>query len=462
MVMTQRVSPNRSRIQFVAAAGILAIGWLVSPDRSHLSHGAERVAKPVHETRPSSLSEPSTPAPLTFAPPSLTTPAAKSAPSSAADDSYVELAAQIARLDMELKRLSELLNARGASSSSAHAAEILPGLASTIHGRVRSPAIAGIAPVAPSEPAIPAVVIETPVYGRDYAIPAGRREALWNLMALSDVPPCVVESPNGITLNGTAAQHRAFAAFVELITASAEDRIESYQLPDSKLEAMKALMSRSDVPVLAEVHGNDLRIHGNEMTQRIIADFVEMIHPTKAPLGAGDLSSESLFGTTAPIAGFGSINHQASWINASPAVDAYRLAESAAIVEREARSRRNEAKAMEHAYRLMAAAGADWPRADQLKNADTPDILERRAAEYTAMAGLLKARMETLRASLAQRSESTYTGSTDVDLGSIENQLAEIERAAQVLRESAYRIRQDGMTVPAQSELAPEARDASE
>lgn len=462
MVMTQRVSPNLSRIHLISAVGVIAIGWLLSPDPSNMSQAAEQVTKPLTATEPPVAPLPSMPAPVAPAPSAPSTPMARSTFSSTADESNADLAARVARLDQQLERLSNLLEVRNQAVPNRIAPTTATGLPPAGQVRIPGPSVAVTAPLPVVEPTNVIVSTEDTVYGREYPIPTGRREALWNLMALADVPPCVVESPNGITLNGTAAQHRAFAAFVELITASSENRVGSYQLPESKMAAMKALMIRSDVPVLVDVGGDVLRVHGNEVTQRIVADFIELIHPTKAPSIAGDQPGKSLFGVTAPMAGRGSISQPARPNDENQAVHAFQVAQTAALLEREAHSRSNYEQALERANRAKAAAEEEMLRAKVLREFTASDNLESQVNGYAAMARLLQERVQTLRALLAQQKGGLETESAIEELTAIENRATDIERASQVLREMVEEIRRNGEMTPSQSEQSRDDRESGE
>ncbi|MCP4246126.1 MAG: M48 family metalloprotease [bacterium] len=59
-----------------------------------------------------------------------------------------------------------------------------------------------------------------------------------------------------------------------------KEMVRKYVLPEGKLEALTALMSRSDVPVLIEPGEEVIVVHGTARQQAIFAAFVELIHPT--------------------------------------------------------------------------------------------------------------------------------------------------------------------------------------
>jgi DNA repair exonuclease SbcCD ATPase subunit len=61
---------------------------------------------------------------------------------------------------------------------------------------------------------------------RDYTIPEGKREALWDLMSREDVPVLVSQTEDGIQVHGTARQQAIFAAFLNMIHPGAAPEID--------------------------------------------------------------------------------------------------------------------------------------------------------------------------------------------------------------------------------------------
>lgn len=66
-------------------------------------------------------------------------------------------------------------------------------------------------------PAPAAVAQDNTTITRVYRLPEGKLNALVELMAREDVPVMISHNGDGISVQGTAAQHRVFAAFVQLI-----------------------------------------------------------------------------------------------------------------------------------------------------------------------------------------------------------------------------------------------------
>lgn len=137
-----------------------------------------------------------------------------------------------------------------------------------------------------------------------YSLPQGKRQALWDLMALPDVPILVSRQGGMINVQATPAQHSIFAGFVRLIQPGARlsDKIEAmdssdvgprverdYPLPDHKLQALWELMQRSDVPLLVSQGKKDINVQGTASQQSVFAAFVKMIHPQENPTKAIDM-----------------------------------------------------------------------------------------------------------------------------------------------------------------------------
>ena len=130
-----------------------------------------------------------------------------------------------------------------------------------------------------------------------YSLPEGKREALWNLMALKDVPIHVAHAAEGISVRGTPAEQSIFAGFVTLLQPGAllppgvealdssdvGPRMErDYPLPKNKLEAMWELMSRPDVPIMVSPGKKAISVQGTASQQAVFEAFVQMIHPEKS------------------------------------------------------------------------------------------------------------------------------------------------------------------------------------
>lgn len=128
-----------------------------------------------------------------------------------------------------------------------------------------------------------AVIADGEMIIRRYELPKGKLEALTALMSRSDVPVLVAPADDAIEVHGTAEQHERFAAFVELIAS--ESRWESHALPQGKRDALYELMSRDDVPIYVRQEADGMGVNGNDRAQRVFAAFVAMIHPDGASPG---------------------------------------------------------------------------------------------------------------------------------------------------------------------------------
>ena len=120
---------------------------------------------------------------------------------------------------------------------------------------------------------------------RAYHLPENKLEALTALMVRSDVPVLVGPKEDRIEVHGTAAQHGHFKRFVDMIDG--KDEVESYRLAPGKLEALTELMVLEDVPVLVQPSGDHIKVHGNTLVQDVFGGFVKMIDPSKEHHGEG-------------------------------------------------------------------------------------------------------------------------------------------------------------------------------
>jgi hypothetical protein len=115
---------------------------------------------------------------------------------------------------------------------------------------------------------------------RAYKVPEGKLEALTALMARSDVPILISPGKGRIEVTATEAQHGIFKAFIDLIGGCEETQVQAYSLSKGKLEALNELMVRQDVPVLVEPGKKDIKVHGNALQQAVFKAFVDMIKPS--------------------------------------------------------------------------------------------------------------------------------------------------------------------------------------
>ncbi|MCH7701834.1 MAG: hypothetical protein IID37_09105 [Planctomycetes bacterium] len=112
---------------------------------------------------------------------------------------------------------------------------------------------------------------------RSYKLPDGKLAALTELMVRQDVPILVSPRSDRLDVDATPAQHEVFARFVNMINA--QERQESYRLPEGKLKALTALMVRSDVPIWVVPGREDIQVKGDNNDQDTFAAFVKLIDP---------------------------------------------------------------------------------------------------------------------------------------------------------------------------------------
>jgi uncharacterized protein YoxC len=107
-----------------------------------------------------------------------------------------------------------------------------------------------------------------------YALPEGKLKALTALMVRNDVPVLVSPGKSEITVHGTPVEQAVFGWFVKLIS---DEETREFKLEPGKAEALIALMSRDDVPVLISPMEGGISVKGSPAQLDIFADFVNLI-----------------------------------------------------------------------------------------------------------------------------------------------------------------------------------------
>jgi len=297
------------------------------------------------------------------------------------DERMARLEAQIARLAAQVEQLSVAMDQRAVQN--VQSAPKLPGQAPAGLRIVETP----LPPKAPR-----AVYPGQQNITRRYQLPAGKREALNNLMRRSDVPVYMRPRPDGIELIGTAAQHEVFERFVLMLGGKGMDHKTTYEIDKGQMDDLKTLMIRDDVPVLVSPHKNRITVHGNELIQKTFKDFVEMI----APKGTKPVTIR----TAAPNA-FGSVYQDAH------ARDVLRAKEAAERARREAQVAREYA----------AVRSSMKKSREQVK---------RRAHELEAKADQMQARAEMLQAQYDEVKTARQQANADQIIAELDRKLAEI------------------------------------
>lgn len=277
MVMTGQTRPRTSARGVALALAVGAATLVVAPSLAHTTLAkkpdsiAPEAAATIATTPAVGVAAPATP------PPAASTggriPSAPT-PQDAQEARLRELEARLAAIDAALRRLSDRLETTDAAprnwyvpAAPATQPPAPPAImtAPPFRGVAAAPASATapawvsapVAPAVPATPARPAVVAApaptapTPpsadaavearmramqaleraeaarnheetgaVTWQRYALPAAKLDALWSLMRREDVPIRVRLDQGGIVVEGTAAQHRAFAQFVAMIHPS--------------------------------------------------------------------------------------------------------------------------------------------------------------------------------------------------------------------------------------------------
>ncbi len=113
---------------------------------------------------------------------------------------------------------------------------------------------------------------------KSYKLSAGKLKALTELMARNDVPILISAGDDKITVHGTAAEHKVFERFVQVIS---DESRKSVEIKGGKLEALSKLMIRDDVPVRVAPGSDQITVVGTPAEQQAVADFVKMINGEK-------------------------------------------------------------------------------------------------------------------------------------------------------------------------------------
>lgn len=137
----------------------------------------------------------------------------------------------------------------------------------------------------PADAPSPMAIASGETFVRSYSLPEGKLEALTALMARSDVPILVSPKQDRIDVQANAAQHVSFGAFVDMLNA--EEQSRSYEVPDGRLQALTELMVRDDVPVLVAPRDGSIEVQGTALQQTVFRNFVDMIAPSGVRVGVG-------------------------------------------------------------------------------------------------------------------------------------------------------------------------------
>lgn len=226
MVMTQSVRPRHSVSGFMLAVVVVGLGWMLTP--------AVSVAQQATAVAPAAAADAPDVAVLVASPPppDRAAPAAPAAPA-------VPLFTPPAR-----EAPAAPWVAVGGTSSSEGAAD----------------------PVT-----------------RAYKLAPGKLEALADLLAREDVPLKIRRQADAIEVIAPARDQEAFAAFVRAIDAQEETKEwRAYPLPAGKRAALYALMARQDVPIMVSEEDDVLRAEVTPTQDAILRGFLALINPEGA------------------------------------------------------------------------------------------------------------------------------------------------------------------------------------
>jgi hypothetical protein len=115
---------------------------------------------------------------------------------------------------------------------------------------------------------------------RVYHVSAGKLEALTKLLARDDVPLNVRPQPSGIEIIATPGQHEQISAFIREIDPKAgPQEMREYPLPEGKLDALYELLSRDDVPIFVNQDDGVLRADVTPQQDQVLRGFLTFIDP---------------------------------------------------------------------------------------------------------------------------------------------------------------------------------------
>lgn len=181
------------------------------------------------------------------------------------------LRAQLERLEADMRRLSDELRGLRAPVERA--------------SRTRGAARAG---------ETRQTVINGETISRGYALPQDKLEKMFELMQREDVPVRVSLSGDEIQVSGSAADQEAFAGFVRVLNDDDETISREYSLPEGKRDALYDLLALNSVKVIVSRSGDDLSISATRSQHEAIEAFIRSINPEG---GAAAVSSGSQGGS---------------------------------------------------------------------------------------------------------------------------------------------------------------------
>lgn len=269
MVMTHRLKPTMSLAGLALAAAVATAGavstpiWACPPEEK-----APRAQVAAHEHEQEGEAPEAEPGKSTFE------EYVEGKQSRDEDDCDSDRESEVESIEIDVDMDCEDARAQAMATLEQRLASLNQRLRSTIAGGPIA------APGAAAPPAPRAMFAgDQELIDRTYSLPQDRLEKLSDLMVRDDVPILVrPDLDDGeILVRATRAHHRVFADFVNLLNP--EQRVESYRLSEGKLEDLTELMALSTVPTLITPGEEDIKVHGDGVTQSVFGAFVEMIDP---------------------------------------------------------------------------------------------------------------------------------------------------------------------------------------
>lgn len=403
-----------------------------------------------------------------------------------------DVAARLARVEDELARvtrmLEELMNQRGGVGPTQRTAP-----APTRRGDGFGGLFGGtnVLP-APSQPGAIDLTVPRGSGGgsgvRSYKMPRSKLEALAKLMTRSDVPVRVSVQGDTIQVHGSEAAQRVFQRFVEIIDRA--DHTRTFKLPAGKREALLELMSRNDVQILVAPLPDGIQVHGTREELDAVGRFIDLVNgqlraeaiPQPIPQGASPkiaAAAELMKLGEAGLAHDLIVAAEMRKNAPEAAVDSHRLAELPA----QAKDHPRHAQAVHDDVRFYSALSAEYEHQvakfkEQLKAARREceqrerarndmerrsEAMEQEVERVEERAERLDERVEELEEQIDElHEEGAPNERTKARMEDLRARAAETRAQAAAMREEADRIRAAARDVRAQVESFAREREALE
>lgn len=307
-------------------------------------------------------------------------------------------------------------------------------------------------------------------------------------MTRSDVPVRVSVQGDTIQVHGSEAAQRVFQRFVEIIDRA--DHTRTFKLPAGKREALLELMSRNDVQILVAPLPDGIQVHGTREELDAVGRFIDLVNgqlraeaiPQPIPQGASPkiaAAAELMKLGEAGLAHDLIVAAEMRKNAPEAAVDSHRLAELPA----QAKDHPRHAQAVHDDVRFYSALSAEYEHQvakfkEQLKAARREceqrerarndmerrsEAMEQEVERVEERAERLDERVEELEEQIDElHEEGAPNERTKARMEDLRARAAETRAQAAAMREEADRIRAAARDVRAQVESFAREREALE